>query len=137
MITAVDSSVVLNVFLPDEEYGPRSFEWLRDAYDQGEIVICDIVFAEPVPAFPDRATLDGALREFGATISPIDTDIAYEAGARWARYRQAGGPRSRIMTDFIIGAHAVAVADTFLTRDRGFYASYFPELTQNQANGTT
>ena len=137
MITAVDTSVVLDVFLPDEEYGPRSLERLRDAYDQGEIVICDIVYAELAPAFPDRATLDGALREIGATISPIDTDIAYEAGARWARYRQAGGPRSRIMSDFIIGTHAVAVADTFLTRDRGFYATYFPELTQNQANGTT
>ena len=36
MITAVDTSVVLDVVLPDEEYGPRSLERLRDAYDQGE-----------------------------------------------------------------------------------------------------
>lgn len=137
MITAVDTSVVLDVVLPDEEYGPQSLERLRDAYDQGGIVICDTVYAELVPAFPDRATLDGALREIGATISPIDTAIAYEAGVRRARHRQAGGPRSRIMTDFIIGAHAVAVADIFLTQDRGFYATHCPELTQNQEDGTT
>ena len=82
MITAVDTSVVLDVFLPDDKFGPRSLEWLRDAYDQGAILICDIVYAELVPAFPDRTILDRALREIGATISPIDTGIAYEAGVR-------------------------------------------------------
>ena len=128
MITAVDTSVLLDVFLADGQHGPRSKALLRNAYDRGAIFICDVVYAELVPAFDDRATLDGALREISSTISPIDTDIAYEAGQRWLRYRQAGGPRDRIITDFLIGAHAVVKAETFLTRDRGFYATYFPEI---------
>ena len=128
MISAVDTSVLLDVFLPDERHGPWSKELLRNAYDRGAILICDVVYAELVPAFDDRVTLDRALREISATISPIDTDIAYEAGQRWSRYRQAGGPRDRIITDFLIGAHAVVKAETFLTRDRGFYSTYFPEL---------
>ena len=128
MISAVDTSVLLDVFLPDERHGTRSKQWLRDAYDHGAILVCDVVYAELVPAFRDRAKLDEALREINVTISPINTDIAYEAGLRWLRYRQAGGPRTRIISDFLIGAHAGALADTFLTRDRGFYASYFPEL---------
>lgn len=130
MITAVDTSVVMDVFLPDDRFGPQSLERLRDAYDQGAILICDIVYAELVPAFPDRTTLDAALREIGVAISPIDTEMAHEAGVRWAQYRRAGGPRSRIMTDFLIGAHALTVADTFLTRDSGFFATYFPELSE-------
>lgn len=128
MITAVDTSVLLDVFLPDDRYGEQSKTWLRAAYDTGAIIVCDIVYAELAPAFPDRAVLDRALREINATTSPVDTAIAYDAGMRWLRYRQSGGPRTRIISDFLIGAHAVAVADKFLTRDRGFFATYFPEL---------
>ena len=128
MITAVDTSVLLDVFLPDEIHGPQSKELLRSAYDRGAILVCDVVYAELVPAFGSRATLDQALREINATVSPINTSIAYEAGLCWSQYRQSGGPRGRIISDFLIGAHAAASAEAFLTRDRGFYATYFPEL---------
>lgn len=128
MITSVDTNVLLDVFVSDAPHHSQSQEWLIGAYDRGAVLVCDVVYAELVPAFGDRSALDGALRQINATISPLDTAIAYEAGLRWSRYRQAGGPRTRIMSDFLIGAHAVARTDTFLTRDRGFYATYFPEL---------
>lgn len=128
MITAVDTNVLLYIFLPDDQHGPRSLNWLRTAYDKGSLIICDIVFAELVPVFDDRTMLDSALSEINASTSPINTSIAYEAGLRWMRYRRAGGPRERIISDFLIESHAITVADTFLTRDRGFYQTYFPEL---------
>ena len=128
MRTAVDTSVLLDVFLPDDEHGPLSNQWLRAAYDAGAIVVCSVVYAELVPAFAGRAALDGALRDINATLSPIDRDIAFDAGTRWRTYRRSGGPRKRIISEFLIGAHALARADAFLTRDRGFYTTYFPEL---------
>ena len=54
MITAVDTSVLLDVFLADGRYGEHSKEQLRAAYDSGAIIVCDIVYAELVPAFRDR-----------------------------------------------------------------------------------
>ena len=128
MITAVDTSVLLDVFIPDDDHGPRSRDWLGAAYQAGAVVICDVVYAELAPSFGGRTALDDALREIGIRSSPFDSAIAYDAGMRWQLYRAVGGPRNRILTDFLIGAHAVATADVFLTRDRGFFSTYFPEL---------
>jgi len=130
VITSVDSNVLFDLFSTASPYHSRSRRWLMDAYDAGAIIVCEIVYAELVPAFPERAGLDGALRGLGAKLSPIDSSIAYEAGVRWKRYREAGGPRNRIITDFLIGAHALAASDSFLSRDRGFFSTYFPEIVQ-------
>ena len=128
MITAVDTNVLLDVFIPSDEHGPRSREWLSVAYNAGAVIVCDLVYAELVPAFVSKVSLDGALREIGAALSPINSSIAFEAGLRWKLYRESGGPRNRIIIDFLIGAHAASTADAFLTRDRGFFATYFPNL---------
>ncbi len=80
MITSVDTNVLLDVFLSNAPHHSQSREWLRDAYDDGAVILCDIVYAELVPAFGDRASLDRALREINATLSSIDASIAYDAG---------------------------------------------------------
>jgi predicted nucleic acid-binding protein len=128
MITALDTNVLLDVFLPDPEFGESSLALLERAYDQGALIICEIVYAELVPQFKDRTRLDGALKKMSITIHSIDTDAAYVAGQRWALYRKKGGKRERIITDFLIAAHALRRAERFLTRDREFYHQYFKEL---------
>ena len=130
MTIAVDTNVLIDAFKSNAPYHRQSQEWLRVAYEAGPILVCDLVYAEMVPFFGNQTDLDGALRSINATLSPIDSSIAYEAGLRWMRYRRAGGPRERIIADFLIGAHALAEADSLLTRNRGFYGTYFPELAR-------
>ena len=128
MTTAADTNILLDLFIPNSEYSFESGELLRVARQGGPVLVCDIVYSELVPNFESRDALDAALHTIGTVVSPITTDIAYTAGLRWGQYRRAGGPRTRILSDFLIGAHAIATADTFLSRDRGFYSTYFPEL---------
>ena len=129
MITAVDTSILLDVFLPDKAFAADSSTLLKLAYDEGALVMCDIVYAELVPQFEIRSLLDNTLAAINVTLSSLDTETAYLAGKKWGEYRKSGGTRTRIITDFLIGAHALTKAERFLTRDRGFYKSYFPELT--------
>lgn len=129
MITAVDTNVMLDLMMEDSVHESESRARLTVARGQGSVVICDIVYAELAPTAGRREALDVVLQRIGAEVSPIDTAIAWEAGTRWGRYRRAGGPRQRILADFLIGAHATVTADALLTRDERFYSTYFPELT--------
>ena len=128
MRTAVDTNILLDTFIPDKDFSDASSGLLKRAYDEGALLISEIVYAELVPQFGDRRKLDDALDILNVRLSPTDADVAFLAGERWGLYRKSGGKRERIITDFLIGAHAFLKADRFLTRDRGFYASYFAEL---------
>jgi hypothetical protein len=128
MISAVDTNLLLDIFLPDERFADSSAKLLKRAYDEGALIICETVYAELVPQFRDRTKLDDTLAKLNASVSHSDRDVAFLAGQRWGQYRESGGRRKRIITDFLIGAHAAIKAQRFLTRDRGFYKSYFPEV---------
>ena len=129
MISAVDTNILLDVFLPDKMFAEQSARLLKVAYDEGALIICEIVYAELVPQFGDRRRLDSALATLNVSVSSSNTDIAFLAGEKWGQYKKSGGTRERIITDFLIGAHASIKAERFLTRDRGFYKPYFPELS--------
>ena len=128
MITAVDSSVLLDVYGADETFGPRSQRALRRALAEGGLVACEVVWAEVGAAFPTPAAAAGALASLGVTFIPMAQLEAVAAGQVWKEYRRRGGTRSRIIADFLVGTHAMERADRLLTRDRGFYRSYFDRL---------
>ena len=128
MITAVDTNILLDVFGADASFGRASANALQLCCAAGAVVACEIVWAETAAAFPEETLFVEAMTTLGIGFQAIDREVAIRAGAVWRSYRQRGGKRERVVADFLIGAHALSRCDRLLSRDGGFYRSYFENL---------
>jgi predicted nucleic acid-binding protein len=134
MRTAIDTNV-LSALWSKEDMASQLEKRLGEARNEGGLVIGPPVYAELL-AHP-RATESFVNNFLADTDIAIDFDferpVWIDAGRRFAQYavrrQRAGGedPR-RLLTDFLIGAHALAQADRLMTLDPKRYQRDFPEL---------
>jgi len=127
MITAVDSSVLLDVLCDDPDYADRSGTALYNAMGAGRLILCECVLAEIRPALSE-SDLRLFLKDWHLEYIPSTMESAFLAGNYFAQYLKRGGREGRVMPDFLIGAHAQIHADRLLARDRGYLRDYFKGL---------
>jgi predicted nucleic acid-binding protein len=131
MITAVDTNILLDILVPNENFYEASAGALQDAASEGLLVVSDIVYAELCIHFETMRECDTFLEDNEIRVQALTRDAHFLASRAWRTYRQQGGRRTRILADFLIGAHAEKQATRLLSRDRGFYRKLFPSLKLN------
>ena len=128
MATLIDTNVVLDLVLEDEEWLEWSASMVAAVARQGQIVINPIVYAEVSSAYDDLETMDRALPPDYYVREPLPWDAAFLAGRAYVAYRRRGGTKRSPLPDFYIGAHAAVAGHTLLTRDPKRYQAYFPTV---------
>lgn len=96
---------------------------------QGPLLAWKAVWAETRPAFATARQHADAMDRLGVEYNPLDAAAAALAGELFSKYRRAGGVRQRILPDFLIGAHALALGVPIASDDEGFFRKYFQGLT--------
>ncbi len=128
MITAVDTNILLDLWLGNEGQVESSRAALESAAVTGSLVINSVVYAEFCAHFSRKSDCDHFLRDADIAIDPLSNESCFFASRIWLQYRKQGGPRTRILPDFLIGAHAQTQATRLLSRDAGFFRKQFPQL---------
>jgi predicted nucleic acid-binding protein len=128
MTTLIDSNVLIDIFGDDSVWYDWSSRQLRDAIVRGSVFINDIIYTESSIRYGSVAQFEDALTLVGIGIASMPRDALFLAGKTFQRYRRAGGPRTGVLPDFLIGAHAAVAGIPLLTRDARRYRNYFPTL---------
>lgn len=128
MIVLVDTNVLIDIIIDDAVWAESSLRAIRQASWRAPLAINFVVYAELAAGYGDIAQLDALMAEWDVALVEIPRQAAVLAGDAFKRYRQFGGMRTGVLSDFFIGAHAEAGKHPLLTRDVKRYRTYFPTV---------
>jgi predicted nucleic acid-binding protein len=127
-MTLIDTNVLVDVLTEDASWAA----WSRTELDRyraaGLLYISDMTYAELAIGIEAESKLQSALGELRVTLERIPIEGLFLAGKVFQRYRRASGPRTSVLPDFFIGAHAQVKHLRLLTRDARRYRTYFPAV---------
>jgi predicted nucleic acid-binding protein len=127
-VTLVDTNVLIDVISKD----PKWFDWSREKLEtqsgSGPLLINDIIYAELSARFASETLLREAVEIIDLVCERLPQQSLFPAGQAFGHYRAAGGPRTSLIADFLIGAHASVAQIPILTRDARRYRTYFPDV---------
>ena len=139
MRVCVDTAIFIDIL--KDEFRPFQEIFYSALSAKESLVVPAIVFAELLPQFGGDSKLTASfLKDHKIETDPFDLEGAIVAGQRWINYLKIktkakcpGCGRSlpqkeHLLSDFLIGGFALKKCDAILTRDRGIYRKYFPDL---------
>lgn len=124
----VDTNVLLDVLQDDPQWAEWSIGQLRAQVRVHALAIDPVIYAEVSLSFSTIEALDAVVDRMGLQLEEIPRAALFLAGKAFMQYRRAGGSRTQVLPDFLIGAHAAVNRWPLLTRDARRFRTYFPSL---------
>lgn len=124
----VDTNILLDVAESDPAWADWSQRQLEHLALTDTLTINPVIYAEFSIGYARIEEVEAVLAAVALPIAPMPREALFLAGKAFLQYRQRGGPRSGVLPDFLVGAHASVEGWRLLTREVARYRSYFPKL---------
>ena len=124
----IDTDVLLDLVTDDPVWADWSQQQLNAAALRDRLAINAIVYAEFSSRFTQIEDVDAMLTSAEIVVAEMPRSALFLAGQVFKTYRRRGGPRTSVLPDFFIGAHAAVLGAPMITRDAGRYRTYFPTV---------
>jgi predicted nucleic acid-binding protein len=155
MTVAIDTNILFDILLPDPQHMKESLALLKSHGKKHRLILSETVYAELASQFKSEKSLNEFISDTDICLVNSSAEALWSAARAWKSYTQSRGSdflcpkcstsvglncsdcgaaiisRQHIISDFLIGGHALVHAGSLLTRDRGYYNRYFPELKLN------
>lgn len=127
MVTAIDTSILLDLLCGDNQAADAAESVLAECAQKGGLIVCETVVAELRPALDERALVE-FFGDWKIDFVPGSLKAGLLAGSLFEAYLKRRGSANRVVADFLIGAHAAVFAKRLCARDRGYWRDYFKNL---------
>jgi predicted nucleic acid-binding protein len=127
-VPLIDTNVLFDLLTNDPIWADWSLRQIENQALRDRLVINPVVYAELSTSFDRYEEVDAFLRGAGIEVDEMPRPALFLVGKAFQTYRARGGTKTGVLSDFFIGAHAVAEGISLLTRDVRRYRSYFPRI---------
>jgi predicted nucleic acid-binding protein len=124
----VDTNILIDVLNNEPDWADWSILQLQEQSKVHELTINPIIYAELSLAFNQIHELDHHLKIMKLNMIQMPKLALFLASRAFQVYRQRGGLKLNVLSDFFIGAHATANQIPILTRDTHRFKTYFPTV---------
>ncbi len=152
MTVAVDTNILFDILLQDPKFVEQSLSQITLYGKKHRLIISEVVYSELASQFSEENILIKFISDTDISLVNSGPEALWKAARAWSTYtknrtqefqcKNCGNmqpmectecnnsilSRQHILADFLIGGHALLHAGSLLTRDRGYYKRYFPEL---------
>ena len=124
----IDTNILIDIAFADAEWSAGSKRAFVEASVSGPVACVDVVFAELATGFRAASAVREFLEGLAVARSAMTDEALWLAAQAFGTYRRRGGTKTNVLADFFIGAQALSLHVPLLTRDKGRYRTYFPDV---------